>query len=115
MPDVAYSIALPLLCDLCPQLLGHRIPLLDVPNLCGYVIQLLRNPMLALLANVPRSRSGHLVHLPDLSTEQHLKLPRLKNRDSILFDFDFAQHPPHAFDRYSTHSAQQEHSECHGR
>ena len=61
--------------------------------------------MLALSTNTPRSRNGHLVHLPDLSTEQHLELPRLKNWHSILFNLHFAQHPPHAFDRYPAHSA----------
>ena len=102
MPNVAYFIALSLLCDLCRELLGHRVSLPDVPRIRGYVLKLSPKPMVAILTDVPRSRDGHLVHLPDLSTEQHLELPRLKNRDSILFDFDFAQHPPHAFDRYPT-------------
>ena len=38
MPNVAYSLALPLLCHLCKEPLGHRFSLPDVPRFRGYVL-----------------------------------------------------------------------------
>ena len=69
MPDISYSIALSLLCHLCRELLGHRVSLPDVPRFRGYVLKLSPKLMVAILTDVPQSRDGHLVHLPDLSTK----------------------------------------------
>lgn len=57
--------------------------------------------------------SGHLVHLPELASEEHLQLLRHRHRNPIPFDFHLTQHPPHPFDRCPTHPAQQKHSACH--